>query len=77
MNFVLFYIFISELNTEHSMIKHKHLSYKSPDYTLAKISLWNYRSWHGENQDMKDEEITFCEAIGLTFSASIASLLAK
>lgn len=56
---------MSELNIEHCMIKHKHSSYKSPDYTLAKISLWNYRSCHEENQDMKDKEITFCEGIWL------------
>lgn len=68
---------MSELNTEHCMIKHKHSSYKSPDYTLAKISLWNYRSCHGENQDMKDKEITFCQAIALTSRTSIASLLRK
>lgn len=39
-----------ELNTEHCMIKHKHSSYKSPDYTLTKISLWNYRSCHRKSR---------------------------
>jgi len=68
---------MSELNIEHCMIKHKHSSYKSPDYTFAKISLWSYRSCHEENQDMKDKEITFCKAIALTFHDSIASLLGK